>query len=79
MAFITADDRQFQRPACREPIAGLSGNDMSMVAAVGMRMPFVVEQDENGFRCACTRVGQAAFSDGMARDAGLFSVGGLRS
>jgi hypothetical protein len=79
MAFMTDDDRHFQRPSWREPIADLDGNDMSMRAAVDVRMPSVVKQDENGFWCAYTRVGQAAFGDGLAREAGLFSAAGPRS
>jgi hypothetical protein len=74
MVTMTASDEHFRRPAWQTQFAdGFGDNGISMQVAVGVRILYVVEQDEDGFWCAHAKVrqGVAAFGDGLTREAAL--------
>jgi hypothetical protein len=74
MVTMAASDERFQRPARQEQFAdGFGDNGNSMQVAAGVRIRYVVEQDEDGFWCAHAQVrpGVAAFGDGLTREAAL--------
>jgi predicted RNase H-like HicB family nuclease len=74
VVIMAASDEHFRRPAWREQLAdGPDDNGISVQVDVGVRVPYVVEQDEDGFWCAHAQVrpGVAAFGDGLTREAAL--------
>lgn len=71
---MAANDEHFQRPGGQEQSDDGFGDDgISMQVAAGVRILYVVEQDEDGFWCAHAHVrqGVAAFGDGLTREAAL--------
>jgi hypothetical protein len=89
---MAAIDEHCRRPDGQEQFVDAFGdNGTSMQVAAGARIPYPVEQDEDGFCCAHAQVrqGVAAFGDGLIREAvpddlqagmaALLSVTGLHS
>jgi hypothetical protein len=72
---MTVGDEHFPRPVTQlGQLAGYHGeHDASLETGSGEQVPCVVEQDEDGFWCACAQIrpGVAAFGDGPTREAAL--------
>jgi hypothetical protein len=71
MVTMAASDEHFRRPDGQGQFAdGFGGNGISMQVAADVRIPYAVEQDEDGFWCNHSQV-VAGFGDGLTRKAAL--------
>jgi hypothetical protein len=70
---MAASDEHFRRPDGQGQFAGGFGGGISMQVAVGVRIPYAVDQDEDEFWCARSQVrqGVAGFGDELTREAAL--------
>jgi hypothetical protein len=76
---MAASDEHLRRPDGRGRFAGGFGDDgISMQVAAGVRVPYAVEQDEDGVWCARSQVrqGVAGFGGGLTREAALDDLRG---